>query len=149
MKCCTDNRYGSGTHKTTFEFGGLKFDCNKPELTWGPSSNGINTLPRNYGTEMASPIIPLDTRAFQSWKICRPNSMVIHGFFIFAVGRQENEERKRNLEEINKWIKDENDKRMAEAEALKARMEREKAELREFMERDNKAVQVPIGSCPI
>ena len=54
--------------------------------------------------------------------------------------RQENEERKRNLDEINKWIKDENEKRMAESEALRIRMEREKAELREFMERDNKAM---------
>ena len=56
--------------------------------------------------------------------------------------RQENEERKRNLDEINKWIKDENEKRMAESEALRIRMEREKLELREFMERDNKAMQV-------
>ena len=46
------------------------------------------------------------------------------------------------MDEINKWIKDENEKRMAEAEALRIRMEREKAELREFMERDNKAMQV-------
>ena len=60
----------------------------------------------------------------------------------YHVFRQENEERKRNLDEINKWIKDENEKRMAEAEALRIRMEREKAELREFMERDNKAMQV-------
>ena len=46
------------------------------------------------------------------------------------------------MDEINKWIKDENEKRMAESEALRIRMEREKAELREFMERDNKAMQV-------
>ena len=48
------------------------------------------------------------------------------------------------MDEINKWIKDENEKRMAESEALRIRMEREKAELREFMERDNKAMQVRV-----
>ena len=34
---------------------------------------------------------------------------------------KENEDRKRNLDEINEWIKAENEKRMAEAEALRAR----------------------------
>ena len=34
---------------------------------------------------------------------------------------KENNDRKRNLDEINDWIKAENEKRMAEAEALRAR----------------------------
>ena len=34
---------------------------------------------------------------------------------------KENEDRKKNLDEINEWIKAENEKRMAEAEALRAR----------------------------
>ena len=46
------------------------------------------------------------------------------------------------MDEINKWIKDENDKRMAEAESLRTRLERDKAELRELMERDTKVMQV-------
>ena len=35
---------------------------------------------------------------------------------------------------MNKWIRDENEKRMAEAEALRAKLEREKQELRDFLE---------------
>jgi hypothetical protein len=35
--------------------------------------------------------------------------------------RAENEERKKQLDEVSSWIKTENDKRMKEAEALKAR----------------------------
>ena len=54
---------------------------------------------------------------------------------------KENEDRKRNLDEINEWIKTENEKRIREAEALKARMEREKQELRDFIEKDNKAMK--------
>ena len=34
---------------------------------------------------------------------------------------KENEDRKKNLEDINEWIRTENEKRMAEAEALRAR----------------------------
>ena len=34
---------------------------------------------------------------------------------------KENEDRKKNLEDINEWIRAENEKRMAEAEALRAR----------------------------
>ena len=41
-----------------------------------------------------------------------------HDFSNFS---KENEDRKRNLDEINDWIKTENEKRMAEAEALRAR----------------------------
>ena len=37
------------------------------------------------------------------------------------INSKENEDRKRNLDEINEWIKAENEKRMAEAEALRAR----------------------------
>ena len=48
--------------------------------------------------------------------------------------RKENENRKANLDEVNKWIRDENEKRMAEAEALRAKLEREKQELRDFLE---------------
>ena len=73
---------------------------------------------------------------------------------------KENEDRKKNLEDINEWIRTENEKRMAEAEALRARsvltnlsffffqikslcfrMEREKQELQDFLERDNKAMR--------
>ncbi len=45
------------------------------------------------------------------------------------------------MDEINEWIKTENEKRIREAEALKARMEREKQELRDFIEKDNKAMK--------
>ena len=45
------------------------------------------------------------------------------------------------MEEINAWIKAENEKRIAEAEALKARLEREKQELRDYIEKDNNAMK--------
>lgn len=48
--------------------------------------------------------------------------------------RSENENRKANLDEVNKWIREENEKRMAEAEALRAKLEKEKQELRDFLE---------------
>ena len=51
--------------------------------------------------------------------------------------RNENDNRKANLDEVNKWIRDENEKRMAEAEALRAKLEREKQELRDFLEQGN------------
>ena len=38
------------------------------------------------------------------------------------------------MDDVNKWIRDENEKRMAEAEALRAKLEREKQELRDFLE---------------
>jgi hypothetical protein len=40
----------------------------------------------------------------------------------FPFFRFENEERKKQLDEVSQWIKTENEKRMAEAEALKARL---------------------------
>ena len=54
--------------------------------------------------------------------------------YISSNYRTENENRKANLDEVNKWIRDENEKRMAEAEALRAKLEREKQELRDFLE---------------
>ena len=38
------------------------------------------------------------------------------------------------MDDVNRWIRDENEKRMAEAEALRAKLEREKQELRDFLE---------------
>ena len=40
---------------------------------------------------------------------------------IDAFCRAENDARKKNLEDVNEWIREENEKRMREAEALKVR----------------------------
>ena len=50
----------------------------------------------------------------------------------------ENDARKKNLDDANNWIQVENDKRQKEAEALRERMEREKKELQEFIGRSLK-----------
>ena len=50
----------------------------------------------------------------------------------------ENDARKKNLDDVNNWIQVENDKRQKEAEALRERMEREKKELQEFIGRSFK-----------
>ena len=47
--------------------------------------------------------------------------------------RKENEEQKRNLNEVNEWIRAENEKRQNEADKIKQKMEREKQELQEFI----------------
>jgi len=52
--------------------------------------------------------------------------------------RGENDARKKNLEDVNDWIGVENAKRQKEAEELRERMEREKRELQEFIDKDNK-----------
>jgi len=52
--------------------------------------------------------------------------------------KKENDERKKNLDDVNEWIRIENEKRQKEAEALRERMEREKRELQEFIDKDNK-----------
>merc|ERR1719382_138234 len=52
--------------------------------------------------------------------------------------RDENEARKKNLDDVNEWIGVENAKRQKEAEELRERMEREKRELQEFIDNDNK-----------
>ena len=58
----------------------------------------------------------------------RPNLSILFNFVLLALYRffqsyfsKENEDRKKNLEDINEWIRTENEKRMAEAEALRAR----------------------------
>jgi len=51
---------------------------------------------------------------------------------------RESEARQSGLSEVNAWIQDENEKRRAEAEAIRRRMEREKQELRDYMEKDSK-----------
>lgn len=58
----------------------------------------------------------------------------------------ENDARKKNLEDVNTWIQAENDKRQKEAEALRLRMEREKKELQEFIDKDNKAMAERIAA---
>ena len=52
-----------------------------------------------------------------------PKLIVTRLFYEFSFNslRTENEERKKQLDEVSSWIKTENDKRMKEAEALKAR----------------------------
>merc|ERR1711936_215116 len=50
----------------------------------------------------------------------------------------ENDARKKNLDDVNEWIGVENAKRQKEAEELRERMEREKRELQEFIDKDNK-----------
>jgi len=57
----------------------------------------------------------------------------------------ENDARKKNLEDVNTWIQAENDKRQKEAEALRLRMEKEKKELQEFIDADNKAMAARIA----
>lgn len=52
--------------------------------------------------------------------------------------RSENDQRKKNLDDVNEWIRVENEKRQKEAEELRERMEREKRELQEFIDKDNK-----------
>jgi len=60
--------------------------------------------------------------------------------------RDENEARKKNLDDVNEWIGVENAKRQKEAEELRERMEREKRELQEFIDKDNKRMQDKINS---
>eukprot|EP00095_Tigriopus_kingsejongensis_P007650 maker-scaffold116_size340332-snap-gene-0.22 protein:Tk07650 transcript:maker-scaffold116_size340332-snap-gene-0.22-mRNA-1 annotation:"Cerebellin-3" len=60
--------------------------------------------------------------------------------------RDENQARKRNLDDVNDWIQTENDKRRREAEALQARMEKEKQELRDYIEKDNKAMKEKLSN---
>ena len=50
------------------------------------------------------------------------NEIIITPYLITVLNySKENNDRKKNLDEINDWIKAENEKRMAEAEALRAR----------------------------
>jgi len=58
----------------------------------------------------------------------------------------ENDARKKNLDDVNNWIQVENDKRQKEAEALRERMEREKKELQEFIDKDNKKMADRIAA---
>ena len=48
--------------------------------------------------------------------------LIIYNYLLFIdFFRKENDDRKKNLEDVNDWIRTENEKRMAEAEALRAR----------------------------
>jgi hypothetical protein len=58
----------------------------------------------------------------------------------------ENEARKKNLDDVNVWIGVENAKRQKEADELRERMEREKRELQEFIDKDNKRMTDKINA---
>ena len=51
--------------------------------------------------------------------------------------KKELEERKRETDRLAKLLSDENEKRIHESEAIQARLEREKEELRKYLEEDN------------
>lgn len=71
--------------------------------------------------------------------------LIAYQIGVSAINRDENEARKKNLEEVNSWIQLENDKRRKEAEALQARLEKEKQELRAYIEKDNKAMKAKLS----
>ena len=54
---------------------------------------------------------------------------------LLEIWKKENAERKAETENINKILNAENEKRMAEAQALKDKMEKEKKELQAYLEK--------------
>ena len=56
---------------------------------------------------------------------------------LFERMKKELEERKRETDRLAKLLSDENEKRICESEAIQARLEREKEELRKYLEEDN------------
>merc|ERR1712086_1220912 len=56
---------------------------------------------------------------------------------LFERMKKELEERKRETDRLAKLLSDENEKRIHESEAIHARLEREKEELRKYLEEDN------------
>ena len=55
---------------------------------------------------------------------------------MFERMKKELEERKRETDRLAKLLSDENEKRICESEAIQARLEREKEELRKYLEED-------------
>ena len=58
----------------------------------------------------------------------------------------ENDAMKKNLDDVNEWIRVENAKRQKEVEELRELMEREKKELQEFIDADNKRMADKINA---